>query len=726
MAQETRRPKFRKRVVAIFIIAVMLPCLFLSYVGLKSIKQEKQWQQQLVLQNLKSSLALTLHRIEATAEDQIRSSFNSFPLPLLPLSPASIRSLRRFSQEGFLVDYVFLLDKEMRLFYPRTFRDYSGLEFSIRTSSKIKENEQLRKGESLEAQGQLDDALKEYQQGLSDKLPPFERMAITMRIARCQFKKNDFQSARTTYLKVIAEDRKNFYGEEIPYILIAYSQLLGISEKMESARSGAQLLTDFYAMLLEHFVEFDQAQFNFYLDQVKAESQSIQNIAGRLDVSRWDSLRALEKEIESEQMLHQVLQSNVIPLIQQEAKMAQPIVRQNKTGESLSNDRSSSRLRYLSVKVDSILWPIVMMEKNDGDSPIKLIGFKIRMSALEDFLRSILDQTSERENVKIALLDPGNHIIYPEQLSKSAIILSSPFSHLGELFPGHSLALVASGENPLEAIASKSLLIYYILVVSVIGLIALGVVLMFRDISREERLSQMKSDFIANVSHEIKTPIATIRTLGENLNEGWVSDPEKQREYFRLIAREGERLSHLVENILDFSRIEAKRKTYHREFVPIADVIEKSIERFKLLVEGQDVKLTVHVVPHLPRVNIDSAVIEQAIINLLDNAAKYSRDEKSIDVSAEATQDYCAIKVADHGIGIEKKEIPKLFDKFYRVEPSKGKNIPGSGIGLTLVKEIMEAHGGRVEVESELNKGSTFMLVIPINCVLSDGNNPAR
>ena len=234
----------------------------------------------------------------------------------------------------------------------------------------------------------------------------------------------------------------------------------------------------------------------------------------------------------------------------------------------------------------------------------------------------------------------------------------------------------------------------------------------------------MKSEFIANVSHEVKTPIATIRALAENLNEGWVTGQEKQREYFFLIEREAKRLTHLVENILDFSRIEKAKKTYRIEATSMADSTKKVIERFRLLVDVDGVLIKENIENDLPLLMLDAEAYEQALLNLLDNAVKYSREEKVIEISARLEDDSIIVAVADHGIGISKKDSEKIFEKFYRSPIPDGRKIPGSGIGLTLVKEIIEAHGGTIKVESKIGKGSTFILSFPIskdNTKMSDG-----
>jgi two-component system phosphate regulon sensor histidine kinase PhoR len=348
-------------------------------------------------------------------------------------------------------------------------------------------------------------------------------------------------------------------------------------------------------------------------------------------------------------------------------------------------------------------------------SPIRYIGLRIPKGAFTDAALLALKEYPPHEEVRPALFDTAKRVLFPAGLSKATIILTKPFSRFEYLASGINLAFVALGENPLIAISSDSLLIYYILLGAVIVLIALGIVFIFRDISVEERISEIKSEFIANVSHEIKTPIATIKTLAENLNEGWVSGKEKQQEYFHLIEGEADRLTHLVQNILDFSRIERSRKTYHMESASMGDATKKAIERFRLLVNGQGVLIKEKIENDLPSLIFDAEAYEQVMLNLMDNAVKYSPDEKVIEVSARHQNDSIIVEVSDHGIGIIKKDIEKIFEKFFRSPIPDGRKIPGSGIGLTLVKEITEAHGGTIEVESEIGRGSTFRISFPVS-----------
>jgi signal transduction histidine kinase len=241
-----------------------------------------------------------------------------------------------------------------------------------------------------------------------------------------------------------------------------------------------------------------------------------------------------------------------------------------------------------------------------------------------------------------------------------------------------------------------------------------GLFLVYSNVRRELHLSRLKSDFVANVSHELKTPLALVRLFAETLELGRVPSEEKAQQYYRVINKESQRLTQLINNILDFSRIEAGRKEYR--FVPasVARIVAEVVDSYRFHIEQQGFQLQVNVAEDLPEVEADPEALGQALLNLLNNAIKYSRDAKAIVVDVRRDDGRVLVSVTDQGIGIPKGEHKKIFEKFYRGEDSLVHETKGSGLGLPLVRHIMEAHGGAVEVESSPGKGSTFTLVVPV------------
>jgi signal transduction histidine kinase len=708
MIGRIKKSRLRKRVVTIFVIAVLFPCLFLGYLGLKSIKQEKQWQQQLVRENLERTLTLTIDQIESAFDDQIRSSLRQLsPPPQLTIS--YINSLRKMKTQSSIVQDIFLLDKELRLVFPKTFKNVASTEINNLNTIRIQENEHFRSGDLLEVSEKLNQAINEYQKGYSEQTSEIIRSALLSRIARCQFKMGDYENAVKSYQKIIKEDNNQFYGDEMPFVLVAHLQLLEIAEAKNKYLDVNTQLLDFYQLLVDYSEKLELAQYRFCIDRVHSRLQNRLLLLSQSQRTVFESIEKVEREIDAENGFLSLLQTNILPEIKYDINSKlNGILRFN-------NSKGRKDVLYKSGVSDSLDWTVAVHANDDSKSQIKFVGIRIKRNVLTDKTLVILKESQPNEEIRVALVDAEGRILAPEELSTATSVLSKSFSRFQELAKGTKLALVTEGENPIEAISSKSLIIYYVLLGSVIVLIALGIVFILRDISREEQISVIKSEFIANVSHEIKTPIATIRTLSENLNEGWVTGEGKQREYFHLIAREAERLTHLVENILDFSRIERAKKNYRMESASIGEVTKKAVERFRFLVGDQGVKIKESIENNLPMFMLDIESYEQALLNLLDNAVKYSVGDKLIEVSARLQTDNIIVEVSDHGIGISRKDCEKIFEKFFRSPMPDGRKIPGSGIGLTLVKDIIESHGGTIEVKSEIGKGSTFKLSFPLS-----------
>ncbi len=249
-----------------------------------------------------------------------------------------------------------------------------------------------------------------------------------------------------------------------------------------------------------------------------------------------------------------------------------------------------------------------------------------------------------------------------------------------------------------------------------------GIVLALRTASREMKLSEMKTDFVSNVSHELRTPLSSIRVFGEFLKLGRVKDGEKICEYGEYIETESRRLTQLINNILDFSKIESDRKTYQFERANVSEVIAATLKTYDVQLKQQDFNVHLEAPTSGAPLEavIDTDAVAQAFMNLLDNAVKYSGSEKDIHVRLGRTDGFIAVSVSDRGVGIAREEQGKIFEKFYRVSTGLVHDVKGSGLGLSLVKHIVKAHRGRVTVESELNRGSTFTVYLPAAEGLSD------
>jgi two-component system phosphate regulon sensor histidine kinase PhoR len=237
--------------------------------------------------------------------------------------------------------------------------------------------------------------------------------------------------------------------------------------------------------------------------------------------------------------------------------------------------------------------------------------------------------------------------------------------------------------------------------------IVLGVATILLAAARDRRMSALKSEFVANVSHELKTPLALVRMFGEMLQSGRVASEAKRQEYLDIIVGESERLSSLIENVLDFARVERGRQAYDFADGSVGEAVSKAVNVYRHRAESEGVALAADIAPDLPRTRIDDRAIQLAVINLVDNALKYAPGSGTVTVrvrSENGAGESIVVRVIDRGPGVPVEDRERIFERFVRGvagrEPGSGRPVRGSGIGLALVKHIAESHGGRAWVES--------------------------
>lgn len=285
--------------------------------------------------------------------------------------------------------------------------------------------------------------------------------------------------------------------------------------------------------------------------------------------------------------------------------------------------------------------------------------------------------------------------------------------NLGEAFAGLALGIKFQGTS-VEAIASRWIQQSF-LVLGALSLVMIGgLVLTYRIVNKEVALARLKSDFVSNVSHELRTPLALIRLYAETLELGRIKTQDKAEEYYRIIRKESERLTALINNILDFSRIEAGAKEYDFRETDIAELVRNTLDSYRYQIEQQGFAFEQKIDSGIPPVHVDREAIARALVNLVNNALKYSADEKFLCVKLYRENGGVKLEVIDRGIGITRREQSKIFEKFYRTGDPLVHTTKGSGLGLALVRHITHAHGGDVAVDSTPGKGSKFTLSLPL------------
>ena len=281
------------------------------------------------------------------------------------------------------------------------------------------------------------------------------------------------------------------------------------------------------------------------------------------------------------------------------------------------------------------------------------------------------------------------------------------------IFPDFKIGISLAGKTiddlVKERITSNIMLIGLVTIVLIVG-----AWFIFSNIKKEMQLAQIKSDFVSNVSHELRTPLSLISMFSETLELDRVKSEEKKKEYYSIISQEANRLGRIVNTILSFSKMEAGKRQFNFVETYINDIAENINRSYKFHLEQKGFTFNLEKDETIPILKIDEEAFSEALVNLVDNAVKYSDQLKVITVRTGKENDYVFIEVEDKGIGIPQKDQKKIYEKFFRVSSGNVHNVKGSGLGLSIVKHIMDAHNGRIELTSEVNKGSKFKLIFPL------------
>jgi signal transduction histidine kinase len=334
----------------------------------------------------------------------------------------------------------------------------------------------------------------------------------------------------------------------------------------------------------------------------------------------------------------------------------------------------------------------------------RVVALYTQERLLSDVEALAREQALPRE-ASIAALPPGARPDPPEAFA------SLP---AGEPLEGWQLLLRLDDPLLLDSSASRRMTAYLWTAALFILAIVVLAALMARFVSRQMKVARLKNDLVASVSHELKTPLSSIRVLVDTLLEGQYRDERRVQEYLELVSRENARLSRLIDDFLTFSRMERNRRAF--ELVPTdpAEVVDAAVSSARERFEAAGFRLDVEAAPGLPRIMADREAMVTVLLNLLDNAYKYTEEDKRVAVRAFERNGRVVLEVEDHGIGMSARACRKVFDRFYQVDESLSRRTGGVGLGLSIVRFIVEAHAGSVRAASRPGHGSTFTVELPV------------
>ncbi|MFC2166650.1 ATP-binding protein [Acidobacteriota bacterium] len=537
-------------------------------------------------------------------------------------------------------------------------------------------------------------ALSSYKRALDETSSIHVKTYIRMLIARCYFKMKNYSMAAENFQRLADANGDVRSTDGTPLKIIGLSQL---------AESFSQLgqKEDYYRTLLLLYRELISAPFgfesyDFYLQKVKEE---LSKLSQEPD---WDNeyqmqLDELNEEETNQQQTIHLLESarrTVMEKFDTNSAFSREVIpdgdgnSHQMTGVPLPSLNSLTSNNHLVYEID------------------------------EDFvLTSVLPEIGSKENIggsiRIGITSEDESFSYPKEAP--SVLLGLASEELTQFFPWWRLVIFDKKGKTVEQIVRREKQLYGGALLGIFVLILGGAGLTLRAAVHEAEAARIKSEFVSNVSHELKTPLALIRLFGETLEMEDIDDKKKRKKFSHIITRETKRLSHLVENVLDFSRIDAGRKEYNFAEADIVQVVSHTLEAYRYYLKDLDFEFVTSIPNEPILMSIDKDAVSQALLNLVSNAEKFSGERKYIGVKMVLKDSEVWITVEDKGPGIPDSSIRQIFDKFNRGVGELAREVQGSGLGLTITKHIVESHGGQIEVESHMGKGSRFILKLPMN-----------
>ena len=707
MGQSAQKPG---KIPLLFILGIGIPCLLLGYLAFRGIQNDQALLEKERLNKHREILDLVTKSVEENilnAELAVKSIILEHKESDQSVLVRSVDSLKNRIP---LIEELFFSDNSGNIQLP-----YARLLFlpdgSIQSLSAVSvSGSSVRRtgaGQRMEFQEKdYQKALVSYRQDLEQVSDPRTKAELLNAIGRVQKKSTLFQDALKTYETIFRDYNHVHTTGGMPLGLAARSEISALYMTIHDTISAFETFRNLYKDLLNGEWILEKAQYDFYSQHVKESVDDIflkAQLPASLESYKNDFTFLYEEEKEKRRITERLLtfQENATS----DLKLKVPLNTEEPRKPAIRFSMESGQHEYL-----VSLLPQFLVNENRGN---EILGLLLNADYLRD---SLLCQALQRNvnSGKTGWIVKGmsdQSILKSEDSPSGPITVRTNFE---EGFPPWFVELYQQETDLFEAFLTSRRGIYFYMFILLAGILIFGLILTVRTVVREIELSRMKSDFVSTISHEFKSPLSSIRQLSEMLQSGRIPAEKYRQQYYDVLVEQSERLSLLIDNILDFSKIEEGKKEFDFEMVEIGSLIQEIVTAIQDQVRHKDFNIQLEIEESLPFIKADRAAISQAITNLIDNAIKYSGDSRNIFVRTFAEHPCLMIEIKDFGIGIRKEEINKVFERFYRGGDELTRTIKGSGLGLTLVKKIVEVHNGNIDVESKPGKGSTFSIRLPV------------
>jgi signal transduction histidine kinase/tetratricopeptide (TPR) repeat protein len=702
--------KKRQKIILLFLLGIVLPSLLLGYLAFRGIQNDRALLEKGRLDEHRRVSERIVGLIEETIMAVEKAFSGVISDPLKAPSGELISRLEILIDEHPLVEQVFLLQDFETILFPAAKLLYVPNGHRPPVSSPARPSSaaaRIRSAERLEFQQRnYPQALTAYQQAIEQAGGQDIKGELLHALARVQKKSGLFKKAISTYERIADEFDQVVTSDGIPLGLASRLELGSLLRTIGDHSSSLESLFDLYKALLQREWVLEKAQFEFFSGRVKDSIGEIfsQPPSGLQLQSYMSAFQKLEEE-EREQgdYTERVLafQENAAPDL--EAKMSGIVTEPGRSAMRLTQDIG----KY------SYLVSILRQPARNGDEAKGAWGIILNADRLrENVLRPALHQyVSSEDTAWVVKGRYGGPVLTSENPPTGTVTVRANFA---SNFPDWSLEFYQPPPRLINTFLLSRQGLYFYMFLLITGILVFGLILTIRAVSHELELARLKSDFVSTISHEFKSPLTSIRQLAEMLHSGRVPSEERRRQYYDVLLEQSERLSLLTENILNLARIEEGRKQFVLEKTDIGALLQQIVSSIQDRVRHEGFSIELEIKKDLPVIMVDRDAMAQAITNLIDNAVKYSGESKSVVVSASDEGASLHIAVKDFGIGIRREDLDKVFERFFRGGDELTRTVKGSGLGLTLVREIVEAHHGTVYAESEPGKGSTFFIRLPL------------
>ncbi len=695
-----------KKFLAIFFIVVFLPSVVLAFFGIRAIQNEKFKLQQQNLEQQKGFARAVQTGIQSHIER------NSSRLKELSTQKAfsdkDYRAIRdlilKHLKDESLFGHIVIWNLNESPWLPG-FQTHPPYAKTLAVSEDWKKwQPDLANAERAEfRRRKYDVAISLYKRILDRAEDNHVKAWMLSRIARCKIKQKKFKQAVNAYRSIIADYPDLFTESGRPLELASRMEMLDAFRLDKNHESFFRESLNTYDLLEKNIWSLDGEQIKVYATMLKNMIRDVdsenpsKDIPDNFSTAVEDIQNSIEEKLKIWQMA-ELVRRNVLP-------------QSRKKLDNINSDSPQVQKSTVQFENNDVLVLFVPLNKDDSGQYYEFLGSLFRIGDMAKTIDALVTENCPMDISAIFRSSLSDKIVFGDKsLAEKRPIITEFFP---ENFPPWKVELYQSDEGGSGFSLHKNIFFWTIL--ALLFILFFGSGLIIRTIIQEVNLLNLKSEFIASVSHEFKTPLTSMGAILEHLMDDKVKDPDKTQEYYRILSHDSERLKRLVKNVLDFTKIEEGKRKYKRESIDIIRLVQQEVDSFEKENRSNRFKVGVEKSVNIPTVYADKEAMSQAVHNILDNAAKFSDQEKKIDVEVKRKEKSIEIAVRDRGIGIPESEQKKIFGKFYRGKQASTVSPTGTGLGLTLVKHIMRAHGGDVVIQSRPREGTCVSLILPIN-----------